>query len=564
MHIESYRRLLWKQFRKNPVGLGALCILSLFLFIAIYAPLFASSKPLCLIWDGQLYFPLFRYLFYRGFFSKPIDLFYNLLMLTLPCTLLLYWLVKKTWVIFGMMLLHFCLFAWLLTGPVKNPEGAPNLVIARQQALEAALSYREDPLLTPLTPYPGWSFELKYMTNYAKIILLLQHKIMLQQQERLHQYAEIFYHRFGREMPTLWNVSQRNEQEKREALEQQIQQTQDGYEQAMSKLPDLIARYTPYSHQYLMAKLEHQDTQLLNLTSTKFTEAQEIRNALVETRKIAQGHRDALASLTFLQERTHWIDSELSRLHIIWPSLLRPFHWEDDAGGAQAINQIVPWWERSRINRKDLVSSLIFGIRVSIVVGIGALLLSLFFGIPLGACSGYFAGKLDLVICRLVEIWEAMPTFFMLLLIIALTQSKSIFLVITVLGIFGWTNFARFMRAEVLKQRHLSYVYACTSLGFDHKKILFSHILPNAIPPILTLIPFAMMAAISGEAGLSFLGLGEEGATSWGVLMDEGRSVFPAESYLLWPPALLLTILLVCIALVGDVIRDALDPKLRS
>ena len=105
---------------------------------------------------------------------------------------------------------------------------------------------------------------------------------------------------------------------------------------------------------------------------------------------------------------------------------------------------------------------------------------------------------------------------------------------------------------------------ACKSLGYNHPKIMFSHILPNAIPPILTLLPFSMMAAITSEAGLSFLGLGEEGSTSWGVLMDEGRSVFPAESYLLWPPAILLTALLICIALIGDVMRDAIDPKMRS
>jgi peptide/nickel transport system permease protein len=92
-------------------------------------------------------------------------------------------------------------------------------------------------------------------------------------------------------------------------------------------------------------------------------------------------------------------------------------------------------------------------------------------------------------------------------------------------------------------------------------RIIFSHILPNAIPPLLTLLPFAIMGAITSEAGLSFLGLGEEGSCSWGVLMDEGRTAFPGESYLLWPPAILLTVLLIAIALVGDGLRDALDPK---
>jgi peptide/nickel transport system permease protein len=177
--------------------------------------------------------------------------------------------------------------------------------------------------------------------------------------------------------------------------------------------------------------------------------------------------------------------------------------------------------------------------------------------------AGFFGGKWDLLISRFMEIWEAMPVFFMLLFVVAITQSKSIFLVISVLGIFGWIGIARFIRGEILKQRNLTYVEACHSVGLKNSRIIFSHILPNAIPPVLTLLPFAVMGAIVAEAGLSFLGLGEEGSSSWGVLMDEGRSAFPAESYLLWPPALLLTILLVAIAIVGDTLRDALDPKMR-
>lgn len=169
-----------------------------------------------------------------------------------------------------------------------------------------------------------------------------------------------------------------------------------------------------------------------------------------------------------------------------------------------------------------------------------------------------------MVACRLLEVWESMPTFFMLLMSVAILQSKSIFLVIGMIGIFGWTGFSRFIRGEFLKQKNLSYVEACHAVGYPTSWIIFKEIMPNAISPIITLLPFAIMGAITSEAGLSFLGLGEEGSTSWGVLMDEGRRAFPAESYLLWPPAILLTILLVAIALVGDAIRDELDPKLKQ
>ena len=163
----------------------------------------------------------------------------------------------------------------------------------------------------------------------------------------------------------------------------------------------------------------------------------------------------------------------------------------------------------------------------------------------------------------MIEIWESMPTFFMLLMVVAFLHSKSIFIVIVVIGLFGWTGFSRFVRGEFLKQKQLPYVEACRAMGFSDRYIMFSHIFPNAIPPLLTLIPFAVMGAITSEAGLSFLGLGEEGSGSWGVLMDEGRTAFPSESYLLWPPAILLTIFLVAIALMGDALRDALDPKIQ-
>ena len=270
------------------------------------------------------------------------------------------------------------------------------------------------------------------------------------------------------------------------------------------------------------------------------------------------------AEIQYLHDRRAWLEQQLPLLkHEIMP-FVRPFHWEDDAGGDQPLNHLVGWWDLTRINRKDMVSSLIFGVRISLSVGLLAIGLALLIGIPVGAFAGYYGGKLDLIVYRLIEIWESMPTFFMLLMVVAFLQSKSIFLIIAVIGLFGWTGFSRFIRGEFFRQKELLYVEACRALGYPDRRIIFSHLLPNAIPPLLTLVPFAIMGAITSEAGLSFLGLGEEGSNSWGVLMDEGRSAFPSESYLLWPPAILLTILLVSIALVGDSLRDALDPKLHS
>jgi peptide/nickel transport system permease protein len=274
-------------------------------------------------------------------------------------------------------------------------------------------------------------------------------------------------------------------------------------------------------------------------------------------------YKKAKATLSFIQDRRQWIQQQQKKIHFELMPWLSHFHWEEDAGGSMTLNQLIPWWDLTRTNRKDLVSALIFGVRISLVVGIIAVAISLVIGIPIGAMAGFYGGKFDILVSRLMEIWESMPTFFMLLLVVAITQSKTIFLVIAVIGIFSWPSFSRYIRGEFFKQRNLAYIEACRSLGFPNRFIMFSHILPNAIPPLLTLLPFAIMGAITSEAGLSFLGLGEEGSCSWGVLMDEGRSAFPGESYLLWPPAILLTILLVAIALVGDATRDSLDPKLH-
>lgn len=577
MSSYNYWSLIWKQFRKSKKGMAALCVLSLFFLIGLYAPLFASSMPLLVLWDGEFYSPLLRYLFYPGFYTKPIDIFYNLLMFTLPAALFgalfITRAVGKKWqklFLLAMVALQFTLFGFIISGSIKNPAGDMELKKTRLEALAAKKIYREDPLLTPLDSYPTWEFELRHMTPYNKLNKLLRYRQREAQQKRIAPFAERYREETGREAPTLWVVEQRHHAEAKKELEKKIDETAQSYQTGLDQLPELMEAYRPYSHAYIMVKyeLEHASPEKQEEAAAAYQKvlhaSSNARAPLASARSQIETYRKAAASLAYQEDKERWLEAESARVRILIPPLLRNFHWEEDAGGSQGFNGYLPWWELTRVNRKDLFSSLLFGIRISIVVGVTAVGLSLLIGIPLGMFAGYFAGKLDLVVCRFIEVWEAMPTFFMLLLIVAITQSKSIFLVIGVLGIFGWTAFGRFIRAETLKQRNLPYVMACKSVGYPSRRIMFSHILPNAIPPILTLLPFSMMAAITSEAGISFLGLGEEGSTSWGVLMDEGRSVFPGESYLLWPPAILLTLLLVSIAVVGDSLRDAIDPKMRD
>ncbi len=533
---DSFWRTTARQFGRRHLGMAALFVLACFVIVGIYAPFIASSKPLCVVCDGQIFFPLFRYLFYRGFFTTRLDLFFNLLMFTLPLFIACLYL-RPYWrriALPAVLVLHTVLFLFIAFREPHDPAADTDLLKARLHDLS--------------TSGHSWQFELDHMNAYAKLNLLLRYRLEKEENQRLMPYQQAYA---------------------KQALHSYLE------EALRDKKNQLLVSGTPSSEipsdkaleKAILADTSPEVLRRLTALPTlweaeKDNQADKIERLTTALKADPNDHH-ANEELQYLRDRDRWLVDQNAKISVMVMPLFRPFHWEDDAGGAQALNQFVPWWELTRTDRKDLSAALVFGVRISIVVGICAVALGLLIGIPVGCLAGYYAGTLDIVVCRLLEIWEAMPTFFMLLLVVAVTQSKSIFLVIAIIGFFGWTGFSRYIRGEFFKQRNLPYVEACLAQGFDDSYIIYRHILPNAIPPLLTLLPFAVMGAISTEAGLSFLGLGEEGSCSWGVLMDEGRRAFPGESYLLWPPAILLTALLVAIALVGDALRDSIDPRLH-
>lgn len=562
----SYWQIVWKQFCRHRLGIIGLLTVFLFVLVGIYAPFLASSKPLVVQFQGKWYFPLFRYLFYPNFFTKPLDIFYNLLMFTFPLFVLTWIGLRHTpyirfWTLLGIALFQLAIFILILLNPPNNPAFNAELSQQRQRQLQLHLKNQQTlPLLTPPI-LPNWQEKLQSLNSYAQLNLVLRYQQYQSQQRTLEKY-ETSYHEQAKHrnqtdilFPTLWNLTYQKEKNDEENQQNTLKQLQSQYPEAKDIITFIqrTCQDTPDSslHSFMMCDF------LNHLSSQDYA-------WVIEKKNIVDRYEKAQAQLKYLKDRRTWLEDGLSQLHYEVMPLLRPFHWEDDAGGDQGFNHFVSWWDLTRINRKDMVASLIFGVRVSLSVGLLAIGLALLIGIPVGAIAGYYGGKTDLIVYRLIEIWESMPTFFMLLMIVAFLQSKSIFLIIAVIGLFGWTGFSRFIRGEFLRQKQFLYVEACHAMGYPDTRIIFSHLLPNAIPPLLTLVPFAIMGAITSEAALSFLGLGEEGSNSWGVLMDEGRSAFPSESYLLWPPAILLTILLISIALVGDTLRDALDPKLHA
>lgn len=563
----SYWKQVWGQFKRHKLGVAALIIITLFCLIGIYAPFLASSKPFVVYFEGEWYFPLFRYLFYRGYYTKRLDLFYNLLIFTLPLFLLVWFSFKNHpfWrknVLLFICFLQVILFLYFALRPQQDP--AANLVkeeFKQKRIQESLIAQKQNPLLAT-THSLTWDQEVGLMSPYEKLNLIFRYQIRKTQQEKLQIYQNDYAKAMEKKnasnlnIPTLWNMD-----------EAQITNNINKEKETISKykvsypLANMVVGHIQQKCQF-DSKSQYIPAWIVCDFLTVLSNKQ--KEDLIKAKSIVTTYEMAQARLKYIEDRQAWLKEKSAEMQDeVWP-LVRRFHWEDDAGGNQDFNHFVSWWDLTRMNRKDMVASLIFGVRISLSVGILAVLIALTIGIPIGAIAGYYGGRVDIITYRLIEIWESMPTFFMLLMIVAFLESKSIFIVIAVIGFFGWTGFSRFVRGEFFKQKQLAYVEACHALGFNDLYIMFSHLLPNAIPPLLTLIPFAMMGAITSEAALSFLGLGEEGSGSWGVLMDEGRTAFPAESYLLWPPAILLTVFLVCIALVGDAFRDALDPKLHQ
>ncbi len=212
---------------------------------------------------------------------------------------------------------------------------------------------------------------------------------------------------------------------------------------------------------------------------------------------------------------------------------------------------------------RDLLAGLIHGSRVSLSVGFIAAGIALLIGILLGSMAGFYGGKVDLVIMRFVEIMMTLPTFFLIITIVAIYGS-SIWYIMAAIGFTSWTGDAKLIRGEVLKVRNMEYITAANSIGLPNKQIILRHVIPNAIAPVLVSGAFAIAGAILTEAALSFLGFGVSSSTvTWGSLLNEARGASNAWWLAIFP-GLMIFIAVVTYNLIGEGLRDALDPRLRD
>ncbi len=247
---------------------------------------------------------------------------------------------------------------------------------------------------------------------------------------------------------------------------------------------------------------------------------------------------------------------------IIWP--LIPYSLdEDDLGNKYATSSKEHWMGTDGIGR-DVMCRMVWGGRVSLAVGVVAVSIYVVIGIVVGSIAGYFRGTTDLLISRVIEVVICFPSFFLILTIVAFL-GPSIFNIMIVIGVIGWTSVARLVRGEFLKLGAREFVQAGRALGYSPVRIIFRHVLPNAIAPVLVAATFGIAGAILTESALSFLGFGiTVPKPSWGGILASGRESVLRAPWLIYYPGIAIFLTITSYNLVGEALRDAADPRLRG
>ncbi|WP_306413161.1 ABC transporter permease [Ectorhizobium quercum] len=209
---------------------------------------------------------------------------------------------------------------------------------------------------------------------------------------------------------------------------------------------------------------------------------------------------------------------------------------------------------------RDVLAGIVHGARISLTVGIAATVLGLTIGIVIGAFAGYFGGIVDDILVKVIEIFQTLPNFVLLVVLVAIAQ-PTVTTVTAAIGIITWPMVARLTRAEFRAIREKDYVLAARSLGYGHARIVFAEILPNALPPIIVTSSVMVAGAILMEAALSFMGLGDPNRVSWGSMIGSGRDVIRTAWYLTALPGLAIVFTVISLNLISDGLNDALNPR---
>jgi len=247
----------------------------------------------------------------------------------------------------------------------------------------------------------------------------------------------------------------------------------------------------------------------------------------------------------------------------VFAPLIAPYGITERASGEFRQPPSADHWFGTDAIGRDMFSRIVYGARVSLRIGFAATAISVIIGLLFGALAGFFGGATDTVITRVIDVFLAIP-YIVLAVAIASVFGRSQNAIIIVLGVTGWLAIARIVRASFLSLRRLEYVEAATALGFSRSRIMFRHILPNALQPIIVIGTITVGYVILAEAALSFLGVGpQEPTPAWGLMVAAGKGSLTNAPHLLFFPAGAIVLTVLAFVFVGDGLRDALDPKLK-
>jgi peptide/nickel transport system permease protein len=240
------------------------------------------------------------------------------------------------------------------------------------------------------------------------------------------------------------------------------------------------------------------------------------------------------------------------------------------------MRYLPPFWAGGKIEYflgtdqlgRDMLSRLIYGSRISLIVGIGGVIVSMILGVFLGLICGFYRGITDAIISRIIDTLMSIPFILLAISIVGLvgiTGDDSLLVIIIVLGLTGWITFARVVRGEVLSIREKEYIESAYAIGQKNSFIMFVHILPNVMPSIIVLSTLQIATVIIAESSLSFLGLGvKPPIVTWGSMLADGRDHLATSWWLATFPGIAITVTTLGLIMFGDWLRDYLDPKTKN
>lgn len=291
------------------------------------------------------------------------------------------------------------------------------------------------------------------------------------------------------------------------------------------------------------------------LTSGNDISVMKERNQRVETWKRFKRYKPAVFGLGFL------VLLLLCAIFAHWIAPYDPEAVNTKLRGAPPSGE--HWLGNDDIGR-DILSRLIFGTRIALIVGIGATSIAVTIGVLIGATAGYFGGKIDFILSRLIDTLMAFPLL-ALLLTMTTVFGPSLRNVVILIGCTVWASYARVVRAEVLSLRERDYILAARSIGAQDRSIITRHLIPNALGPVIILASLAVGGIIILESALSFLGLGVQRPTpSWGTMLSDGRDFLRNYPHIAIAPGIAIALTVLAFNLVGDGLRDALDPRQKN